>query len=138
MLELIKGAHPEERYAIDEIAKTFGHEVVRLPPYHCELNPIEMAWAQVKGYIKAKNSKFTLSHVKDLTYEGFSKIGKEDWSKLVEHTVKVEDKFWEMDSLHEEVIDEFVIEVGGSSSSEDDDSSDGFSSDSSSVSSDSD
>ena len=51
--------------------------------------------------------------------------------------MKVEDKFWEMDSLHEEVIDEFVIEVGGSSSSEDDDSSDGFSSDSSSVSSDS-
>ena len=138
LLELIKGAHPEERYAIDEIAKTFGHEVVCLPPYHCELNPIEMAWAQVKGYIKAKNSKFTLSHVKDLTYEGFSRIGKEDWSKLVEHTVKVEDKFWEMDSLHEEVIDEFVIEVGGSSSSEDDDSSDGFSSDSSSVSSDSD
>ena len=52
--------------------------------------------------------------------------------------MKVEDKFWEMDSLHEEVIDEFVIEVGGSSSSEDDDSSDGVSSDSSSVSSDSD
>ena len=73
LLELIKAAHPEERYAIDEIAKTFGHEIVRLPPYHCELNPIEMAWAQVK---KTNNSKFTLSHVKDLTYEGFSrKIG---------------------------------------------------------------
>ena len=43
-----------------------------------------------------------------------------------------------MDSLHEEVINEFVIEVGGSSSSEDNDRSDGVSSDSSSVSSDSD
>ena len=61
LLELIKGAHPEERYAIDEIAKTFGHEVVRLPPYHCELNPIEMAWAQVKGYIKAKKTLNLLS-----------------------------------------------------------------------------
>ena len=37
--------------------------------------------------------------------------------------MKVEDKFWEMDSLHEEVIDEFVIEMGGSSSSEDADNS---------------
>ena len=26
-----------------------GHEVARLPEAHCELNPIEMAWSQVKG-----------------------------------------------------------------------------------------
>ena len=94
-----------------------------------------MAWAQVKGYIKDNNSKFTLSHVKDLTFEAFSKVGKADWEKLVQHTVKVEDKFWEMDSLLEEVID---VEVGGSSSSEDDDDNDGVRSDISSASSDSD
>ena len=57
-----------------------------------------MGWAQVKGYIKVNNSKSTLSHVKDLTYEGVSRIGKEDWSKLVQHTVKVEDKFWKISS----------------------------------------
>ena len=28
-----------------------SHEVVRLPPYYCELNPIEMAW--VRGYIRS-------------------------------------------------------------------------------------
>ena len=44
---------------IDEIAKAAGHEVVRLPPYHCELSPIEIAWAQVKGYIRVHNTKFT-------------------------------------------------------------------------------
>lgn len=35
-----------------------GHEVVRLPVAHCELNPIEMAWAQVKDYIKANNRRY--------------------------------------------------------------------------------
>ena len=39
-------------YAVDEMAKVAGHEVVRLPPYHCELNPIELARSQVKRYIK--------------------------------------------------------------------------------------
>ena len=30
-------------YRTDEIAQQFGHEVVRLPIAHCELNPIELA-----------------------------------------------------------------------------------------------
>lgn len=30
-------------------AKDLGFTVVRLPPYHCELNPIELVWSQVKS-----------------------------------------------------------------------------------------
>src|SRR5277367_6580138 len=48
------------KYEIDEIAKAAGHKVLRLPPYHCELNPIEMAWAQVKGYIARNNTTYKL------------------------------------------------------------------------------
>ncbi|XP_025200475.1 uncharacterized protein LOC112598292 [Melanaphis sacchari] len=39
-------------YVIDNLAKHAGHTVLRLPPYHCEFNPIELAWAMVKGYVK--------------------------------------------------------------------------------------
>ena len=49
---LIKVSNFTPKYAVDEMAKVAGHEVVRLPPYHCELNPIELAWSQVKQYIK--------------------------------------------------------------------------------------
>ena len=35
-----------------------GHEVVRLPVAHCELSLIEMAWCQVKGYMKNYNKKY--------------------------------------------------------------------------------
>ena len=38
----------ERTYEIDKIAKDFGHCVIRLPPYYCEFNPIELIWAQVK------------------------------------------------------------------------------------------
>ena len=69
LLSLIRLSNPQPKYVIDELAKAYGHEVIRLPPYHCELNPIELCWSQVKGHIKRYNQKFTLSTVKDLTYE---------------------------------------------------------------------
>lgn len=33
------------KYLIDEIARNNGIEILRLPPYHCKLNPIELVWA---------------------------------------------------------------------------------------------
>ena len=73
LLALIRLSNPKPKYVIDEMAKAAGHEVVCLPPYHCELNPIELCWSQVKGHIKEHNTKFTLSAVKDLTYKAFAK-----------------------------------------------------------------
>ena len=45
LLSLIKLSNAKPKYVIDEIAKATGHEVVRIPPYHCELNPIELCWS---------------------------------------------------------------------------------------------
>ena len=59
--------------------------MVRLPPYHCELNSIEPAWSQVKTHIKKNNKLFTLSHVKELTYKGFKLVDAEKWGKLIDH-----------------------------------------------------
>ena len=57
---------------IDEIVKDVGHEVVHIPPYHCELNPSEIVWAHMKGYIRVHNNKFTPTHLKGLTLAGFA------------------------------------------------------------------
>jgi transposase len=35
-------------YELDQIANERGHQVIRLPPYHCQYNPIELMWAKVK------------------------------------------------------------------------------------------
>ena len=34
--ELIKASNFTPKHAVDEMAKVAGHEVVRLPPYHCD------------------------------------------------------------------------------------------------------
>ena len=69
-----------------------------------------------------------LTAVKELTYRGFDQVGPANWKKLVEHVQRAfEDKYWRVDDLQEEYIDEFIIGVGGSddeSSSESSESSD--------------
>ena len=39
-------------YLTDVEAEADGHECVRLAVAHCELNPIELAWANVKEYVR--------------------------------------------------------------------------------------
>lgn len=98
--------------------------MVRLPVAHCELNPIEMAWAQVKGYVKDHNKKFTLSEVKRLVDEGFKIVTPERWKKLIKHVQeKIEDHYWEHDGLYEDMMERFIIQVGNDSSSSEDSSS---------------
>lgn len=97
-----------------------GHEVVRLPVAHCELNPIEMAWAQVKGYVRDHNQKFTLTEAERLVNEGFSCVTPEKWKKLIDHVQqKVENHYWEHDGLYETMVDPFIIHTGDSSDDSD-------------------
>lgn len=36
------------------LPRCMGQDVLRLPIAHCELNPIELVWAQVKGFAAAQ------------------------------------------------------------------------------------
>ena len=95
LYNLIRSSNFKPKCAVDGMARADGHEVVHLPPYHCELNPIELAWSQVKRHIKDNNRLFTLSAVKDLTHEGFQKVNSSLWKKLVEHVRReFESKYW--------------------------------------------
>jgi len=51
LVELLIKMAPEPIYAVDEIAISFGHKVLRTPPYHPELQPIETCWGVVKNHI---------------------------------------------------------------------------------------
>ncbi|CAG9790416.1 unnamed protein product [Diatraea saccharalis] len=42
-------------YEAEEILKEHNHELLLLPPYHCDLNPIEMVWSQAKRKIASRN-----------------------------------------------------------------------------------
>ncbi|XP_047998733.1 uncharacterized protein LOC125236081 [Leguminivora glycinivorella] len=60
------------KMAVDELAAAHNVTILRLPPYHCELNPIELVWAQVKGHVAKKNKSFKMAEVKTLLMKVWS------------------------------------------------------------------
>ncbi|KAJ8911544.1 hypothetical protein NQ315_012797 [Exocentrus adspersus] len=61
----------------DEMAASRQITVLRLPPYHCELNPIELVWAQVKGDVARNNTSFKLSDVKILLENSLERLNRQ-------------------------------------------------------------
>lgn len=51
---------------MDSLASAAGQTVVRLPPYHCQLNSIELMWSGVKGFAASRNTTFKLEDVEPL------------------------------------------------------------------------
>lgn len=90
-------------YIIEEIAKKHDVKILRLPPYHCELNPIEMAWNQVKGYVARKNATFKEADVRNLIKDAYENVTPENWTNYVNHTQKTEEKMWKVDNLMDDV-----------------------------------
>ncbi|RZC39542.1 DDE 3 domain containing protein, partial [Asbolus verrucosus] len=50
LLEVLKTRQFTKKYNVDDMAKERGFQVLRLPPYHCNFNPIEMIWAELKSH----------------------------------------------------------------------------------------
>lgn len=67
LLNIARKHIPEsKKYVVDEMVREKNIIVHRLPPYHCELNPIELIRAQIKNQEARENLTFTMDKVKGL------------------------------------------------------------------------
>ena len=115
LLDLVKKrANPTKTYVVDELARERGHEVVRLAPYNCDLNPIELIWSQLKKYVRPRNATGRLEKVRELIVEGVRNISADAWEACCEHVIKVEQEYWERDRVADQVK-RFIIELGSDS-----------------------
>lgn len=101
LVEILKKLAPEPSYAIDEIARSCGHEVIRTPPYHPELQPIETCWGVVKNHI-ARNSDFTMKNLIEQLDAGFDKVTGKTCEEIIKNVRKIEDDFWTEDLQFDE------------------------------------
>ncbi len=98
LIAVLQKVAPAPIYEVDEIAKKWGHEVIRTPPYHPELQPIEMCWGIVKNHI-ARNCNFTLANLKLQLEDGFTKVTPSTCTRIIKKIKAKEDQFWNEDML---------------------------------------
>lgn len=93
-----------DRYHVDCIAEAAGHVIVRLLPYHCQLNPIELVWSDVKGFVAIANKTFRLRDVEPLVWKGIMQVTAEKWKSYVEHVFNEEDVMRKLDHIIDDVV----------------------------------
>ncbi|XP_043262779.1 uncharacterized protein LOC122403884 [Colletes gigas] len=122
LIEQHKG--PEKIFKADEVLKCHGHIVLRLPPYMCDLNPIELAWALIKRRIRERNpSTLAVDELLALAEEAVNRTSVSEWENFCRHTEDLEKKYWEKDNLLEDAMDEVLSQILDNSEDSEDNSS---------------
>ncbi|XP_034840153.2 uncharacterized protein [Maniola hyperantus] len=121
LFQIIKEHKQPPVYEADIMLEAHGHKVVRLPPYHCDLNPIELIWSVLKRRIAERNVGQEANKIVQITEEAFATITDEEWRKECEHVKKLEEKYNADGPVIDSEMDRFIIEVGDDSDTSDDD-----------------
>ncbi|CAI6363976.1 unnamed protein product [Macrosiphum euphorbiae] len=121
LLEIVKRVK-HDKYVVDELAKQYDSIILRLPPHHCELNPMELAWSAVKNYVMTNNTTYKLTDVEELLIEGVERVKPNMWKDFISQTKKEEDKFWKIDFIVDDVlsaeVETVTMTIGDTSSDE--------------------
>lgn len=111
LYELIKKHKPPKNYVVDNMFASHGHEVLRLPPYNCDLNPIEYIWHLIKRRVADKNVSQLASEIEAMTREAVASITVDDWKREVNHVKRIEANYAEIERLEDDDFS-FIINTG--------------------------
>ncbi len=105
LTELCRRFANAPEFKLDKLAEEYGHTVLRTPPYHPELQPMETCWAIVKNEL-ADKCDFTMANLKTQLPLAFSKVTPATSRKIIAKVAAQEDKFWFEDEDIEKLIEE--------------------------------
>ncbi|KAJ8712024.1 hypothetical protein PYW07_004866 [Mythimna separata] len=80
-------------YKIDDYIKSKGFEVLRLPPYHPELNAMEKIWGVIKHCVALKTVEQNAVNTEELILESIENLSSETWSEAFEGVVQKEAEY---------------------------------------------
>ena len=83
----------------EQVAKDAGHQLLLTPPYHSDLQPIELVWAKVKGNVGRKYAKgVSLDTVQKRLLNEFQqleKTGHSSISRMIATSTSIAEDFFE-------------------------------------------
>ncbi|CAF1541003.1 unnamed protein product [Didymodactylos carnosus] len=103
-----------------EVASTYNVEIIQLPVRHCQLNPIELAWAGLKDYVRDKNTRFRIRDVENLTMEWCVALGPEVAGGYFEKVKEYEEMFKWADEMIETDVEPGIDEEDSEGETTDD------------------
>ncbi|KAH9373091.1 hypothetical protein HPB48_018492 [Haemaphysalis longicornis] len=93
LVEIVARVKPRFiRYPVDMAARKADFVVVRLLPYHCDFNPIELIWAQGKTAVAAAHTSFNITHEEQLLKGKVAEVAAVHWWEAVRHVQTLEAK----------------------------------------------
>lgn len=118
MFDVAKRHKKELTYVVDELLRGHGHEVLRLPPYHCQFNAIELIWARAKTFYNQQVGRdgYDDGQVLKVWEEALSECSPDLWSKCVRHTEELIEKWCDREIILDD-IPEIIISINNMDSS---------------------
>ena len=96
---------PAPQYAIDELARNQGCDILRTPPYHPELQPIEQVWGMVKFKLAdSQDGHYTMARLQERLEPAFGSLTAETCRNIFAHVRKEEERYWEVDEQLDEIV----------------------------------
>jgi transposase len=105
LLELCSRLSPVPEYKLDRLALEHDFSILRTPPYHPELQPIETCWAVVKNHM-ADNCDYTMKGMRDRLPEAFKQVTSHTLKEILSKVALQEENYWYED---EKLDDEYTI-----------------------------
>ncbi|XP_072400623.1 uncharacterized protein [Diabrotica undecimpunctata] len=120
LLNIIKALpRSPKHYAVDEIINKAGHEVLRLPPYHCHFNAIEMVWSLTKRFYD--QHILGNKNVLEVWATAINNVTREQWKNYVRHTHKIIIESYEKEKVVLSTkVQPLVIDIDEETSSDED------------------
>lgn len=112
LYDLCRHHAPSPKYVIDNLAATFGCEILRTPQYHPELQPIEHVWGIVKSDIAStQTGHYTMTSLQQRLAPAFQKITSETCQRIFSHVRKEEERYWKVDEKLDEIDIEELVKI---------------------------
>jgi len=97
------------RFVIDELVEKEEHTILRLPPYHPDLNPIELIWADIKGHVSRMNTTSKMTAVQQICEDKIASMGPEDWEPKCVHVKGIENEYSAREPAIDDLMEAIVI-----------------------------
>ncbi|KAG2767848.1 hypothetical protein PC129_g15951 [Phytophthora cactorum] len=91
----VRANKPKPIYRATEIATSYQHLEYYTPPYHPELQPIELIWANIKGGI-ADDSASNMAELRVKFDEVFESLDSDTWTNAYQHAQEYEQKYLQL------------------------------------------